>query len=229
MPPAPHIAIERAGAGTLEGEDMTTNGNEASRHYQDAVTAQMGERITNLGRRQSDLESEMRSGFRSMEASITAFTNETRTSIAALSQTLAERSRPQWQALGVALTFAAMLGALAYWPIREATNDLKASTNAISAVMVTRQEMDWRQQRSQEDRLRTEGAIVDMRANLIPRAEHERVWQNYDQRFADQQRQIDEVKQAQNSVYGARDVLMDMRERLDRLEQQRRSQSLLPP
>jgi len=197
---------------------MTTNGNDASRHYQDAITAQMGERVTNLGRRVSDIENEMRTGFRQIE-----------TSISQLTATLAERAKPQWQALGVALTFAAMIGALAYWPIREATNDLKASTTAISAAMVTRQEMDWRQARSQEDRLRTEGSIVDMRANLIPRAEHERVWQNYDQRFLDQQRQIDEVKQAQNSVYGARDVLMDMRERLDRLEQQRRLMAPVAP
>lgn len=200
----------------MTGDEMPNNGD-ASRHYQDAITAQMGERVTNLGRRVSDIEGEMRSGFRQIE-----------TSIAQLSSTLAERAKPQWQAIGVALTFAVVIGGMAYWPIREATTDLKASVASVSAIMVTRQEMDWRQARSQEDRLRTEGSIVDLRANMIPRAEHERVWSNYDQRFVDQQRQIDEVKQAQNSVYGARDVLMDMRERLDRLEQQRRAMALPP-
>ena len=44
---------------------------------------------------------------------------------------------------------------------------------------------------------------------------------NYDQRFQDQQRQVDELKQAQGSVYGARDVIMDLRQRLDRVERER--------
>lgn len=206
-----------------------SNNLEADRHYQDAMQAQLGERVTNLGRRQTDLENEMRSGFRQIETSIAAIANETRTAIGNLSQSIAERNRPQWQAIGVALTFAVVIGGMAYWPIREATARLEATSSRLEERMVTRQEMDWRQTRSQEDRLRMEGSIVDMRANLIPRAEHERVWQNYDQRFLDQQRQIDEVKQAQNSVYGARDVLMDMRERLDRLEQQRRALAPAPP
>jgi hypothetical protein len=44
-----------------------TNGNDVSRHYQDAMTAQLGERVTNLGRRQTNLESEMRSGFKQID------------------------------------------------------------------------------------------------------------------------------------------------------------------
>ncbi len=44
-----------------------TNGNDVSRHYQDAMTAQLGERVTNLGRRQTNLESEMRSGFNQID------------------------------------------------------------------------------------------------------------------------------------------------------------------
>ncbi|WP_245448242.1 hypothetical protein [Neorhizobium sp. T6_25] len=54
-----------------------------------------------------------------------------------------------------------------------------------------------------------------------PREELDRVWANYDQRFQDQQRQIDEVKTAQGSVYGQRDIILDLRERLDRVERQR--------
>lgn len=201
----------------MTGDEMPNNGD-ASRHYQDAITAQMGERVTNLGRRVSDIEGEMRSGFRQIE-----------TSIAQLSSTLAERAKPQWQAIGVALTFAVVIGGMAYWPIREATSDLKASVATVIANMVPRQEMDWRQARSQEDRLRMETNIATVRGDQVPRAELDRVWQNYDQRLIDHQRQLDEVKQAQNSVYGARDVLMDMRERLDRLEQQRRAMALPVP
>ena len=54
-----------------------------------------------------------------------------------------------------------------------------------------------------------------------PRQEHERVWAGYDELVANIQRQINEVKQAQGSVYGQRDIILDLRERLDRIERQR--------
>src|ERR1044072_150263 len=101
----------------MDGNDDMPNGVADHRNYTDAVTAQLGERVTNLGRRQTDLEAEMRAGFKAMENGMTTLASEMRTSVAALSSNLAERSRPQWQALGVALTFAAILGGLAYWPI----------------------------------------------------------------------------------------------------------------
>jgi len=202
-------------------EDMT-NGD-ASRHYQDAMTAQLGERVTNLGRRQTDLESEMRSGFKQIESSVASLSAEMRNSVAALSANIAERNKPQWQALGVALTFCTILGGLAYWPINAATTDLKAAVASMADKMVTRQEMDQRTERGVEDRARTDMAVKDLRDAQVPREELVRVWDNYDQRFTDQQRQIDEVKTAQGSVYGQRDVILDLRERLDRVERQRLS------
>lgn len=51
------------------------------------------------------------------------------------------------------------------------------------------------------------------------------MWVSYDQHFIDQQRQIDEVKQAQGSVYGQCDIILDLRDRLDRIERQRLSDS----
>lgn len=206
----------------MAGNEEMANEN-VHRQYTDAVTAQLGERVTNLGRRQTDLEAEMRASFKSVETAVASLANETRSSIAALSTNLAERNKPQWQALGVALTFAAMLGGLAYLPIREATGDLKTAVGMLSERMISRQEMDWRQARSAEDRGRMETAIVDLRGSQVPRAELERVWAGFDQRFTDHQRQLDDVKQAQGSVYGARDVLLDLRERVDRMERQRLS------
>jgi len=143
-------------------DDMSNN-NDAHRVYTDAITAQLGERVTNLGRRQTDLETEVRSGFKNIDTAVTSLANETRASIAALSTNLAERNKPQWQALGVALTFAAMLGGLAYLPIREATSDLKASVNILADKMVTQQELEWRTARSAEDRARTDAAVKDLR------------------------------------------------------------------
>lgn len=197
------------------------NGND-HRIYTDAVTAQLGERVTNLGRRQTDLESEMRAGFKAMEAAVTGLANETRTSIAALSTNLAERNKPQWQALGVALTFAAMLGGLAYLPIREATSDLKAGVSMLSERMVTRQEMDWRQARGTEDRARMENSVKEVRDAQVPRAELDRVFSGFVQQFADHQRQIDELKQTQAGVYGPRDALFDLKKEIERLRDRSR-------
>ena len=60
--------------------------------------------------------------------------------------------------------------------------------------MVTRQEMEWRQQRSSEDRLRMEAEVKDLRDAQVPRPELERAFAGYDQRFKDQQRQMDEQR-----------------------------------
>ncbi len=206
----------------MAGNDDMNNGNgsDVNRIYTDALTAQLGERVTNLNRRQSDLESEMRSGFKQIESSMTALSSEMRSSVAALSANLAERSRPQWQALGVALTFAAMLGGLAYLPVREATSDLKTSVAMLAERMVTQKEMEWRTARGAEDRQRSEAMIKELREEQVPRKELDRVFNSYDEQRADIQRQLDEVKQAQGSVYGARVILLDPRERIDRMERQ---------
>ena len=49
--------------------DEMTNGNDVHRFYHDALTAQLGERVTNLGRWQSYFERETRSGFKHMDIS----------------------------------------------------------------------------------------------------------------------------------------------------------------
>ncbi|CDZ52323.1 Hypothetical protein NGAL_HAMBI1189_44260 [Neorhizobium galegae bv. officinalis] len=206
----------------MAGNDEMPNGAE-HRVYSDALTAQLGERVTNLNRRQSDLENEMRSGFKQIESSMSAMSSEMRSSVAALATNMAERNKPQWQALGVALTFCTILGGLAYWPINAATTDLKSAVVTISEKMVTQKEMEWRTQRGAEDRARSEAAVKEIRDDQVPRKELDRVWANYDQRFQDQQRQIDEVKTAQGSVYGQRDIILDLRERLDRVERLRHS------
>lgn len=184
------------------------NGNDSARVYLDAVQAQLGERVTNLGRRQTDLESEMRTGFRTIEQSI-----------ASLSSNLADRNKPQWQALSVMLAFAAILGGLAYMPIREATSDLKLSVTALASATVTRQEMDWRQARGQEDRLRMESSINQVRTDQVPRAELDRTFVAYDQRFSDLQRQIDDSNTRFGSTYTLGDYISRLTERLDTLEE----------
>jgi hypothetical protein len=205
----------------MAGNDEMAN-ESVHRQYTDAVTAQLGERVTNLGRRQTDLEAEMRAGFKAMEAAVTGLANETRSSIAALSTNLAERNKPQWQALGGGTDIRCHAG----WSGISA-NSRGDERSEIRGSRFWRTEWSpgrkWTggQARSAEDRGRMETAVSDLRGAQVPRTELERVWAGFDQRFADHQRQLDDVKQAQGAVYGARDVLLDLRERIDRMERQR--------
>ncbi len=207
---------------------MAENGNDY-RHYYDAAQAQLGERVTNLGRRQTDLETEMRSGFKQMETALTGFANETRSSIAALSQNLAERNKPQWQALGVALTFAALLGGLAYMPIREATTDLKQAVSALAEKAVTREELEWRSARAAEDRSRQETAIGELRGNTVTRPEWSERNRARDQEVAELSRRVDELRADVGAVYGTRDVIQDMKAEIDRLRQWQLNDERAPP
>lgn len=184
--------------------------SDPSRIYLDAVQAQLGERVTNLGRRQTDLEAEMRTGFRQIEQSISA-----------LSSTLSDRAKPQWQALSVMLAFAAILGGLAYMPIREATSDLKIAVTALAANTVTRQEMDWRAGRGAEDRDRTEAAIKEIRAGMVYRNEWTERNLARDHEVANIQRQIDQQRSDfqtfSSSLGNGRDFIQDMKQEIARL------------
>ncbi|RWI10919.1 hypothetical protein [Mesorhizobium sp.] len=78
---------------------------------------------------------------------------------------------------------------MAYWPMRESTNDLKArntelvqsiqmlssETNktiqALAANTVSRQEMDWRADRGTEDRKRTDESVAAIRNAMVYRNE----------------------------------------------------------
>ena len=181
-------------------DDMS--GNEAHRVYTDAATAQLGERVTNLGRRQSDLETEMRSGFKNVETTMSAIANEMRSSISTLSASIAERSRTQWPviwtAAGVSFTILAALSAFVYGTLSKDQTRLDAaimknaeltqasvaklaettqeSIVSVTERMVTRQEMEYRQQRGAEDRVRMEAGIKDVRDAQVPRPEMEQQW-----------------------------------------------------
>ncbi|MEH3125583.1 hypothetical protein [Agrobacterium cavarae] len=192
---------KRGKAGEMTGTD-DMGGNEAQRLYNDAATAQLGERVTNLGRRQSDLETEMRSGFKQVENTMSAIAHEMRSSISGLSASLAERSRTQWPviwtAAGVSFTILAALSAFVYGTLSKDQTRLDAaimknaeiiqasvtklaettqqSLISMSERMVTRQEMEYRQQRGAEDRVRMEAGIKEVRDAQVPRPEMERQW-----------------------------------------------------
>lgn len=190
-----------------------------------AQYARLSERVENQGKDIVDLRSNMNTGFQSVNAAIGTLSNELRSN-----------SKTQWPviwaAAGVCFTVLATGGAFFYNSLSKGQDRLDSAVlknaemtqTALTAVvdkMVTQKELEWRTARGAEDRSRMEASVKEVREAQVPRAELERVWASQSSKDSDQQRQIDELKQAQGSVYGARDVILDLRERLDRVERQR--------
>ncbi|MBD8651463.1 hypothetical protein IFT66_10275 [Rhizobium sp. CFBP 13726] len=191
----------------------------------EAKYAQLGERVDNQSRQIAQVDSRMTQGFSEIASQIRGLVDDIRGG-----------SKTQWPVLislcAVSVSILGGLGYLALQPIKDnitqiredAKGQASGTSSALSTIvdkMVTQKEMEWRTARSAEDRARMEGSLKEVRDAQVPREELTRIWANYDQRFQDQQRQVDELKQAQGSVYGARDVIMDLRQRLDRVERER--------
>lgn len=201
---------------------MSSNGFDPMAQY-----ARLSERVENQGKDIVDLRSNMNTGFQTINTSISQLSNELRNS-----------SKTQWPviwaAAGVCFTVLATGGAFFYNSLSKGQDrlDLVVAKNAESAQsgitavvdkMVTQKEMEWRTARGAEDRARMEASIKEIREAQVPRAELERVWHSQDQMMSQLQKQIDEQKANSAAVYTPRDVLLDNRERIDRLERQRLS------
>ena len=116
---------------------------------------------------------------------------------------------------------------LEFTPVRDDISKLAASialvgANSVPATAFSDFKATYENNRitSRQDNGNRFAAIEAKFANQVPRGEHERVWASYDRRFTDIQRQVDEVKQAQGGIYGARDVLMDLKSNHQRLERE---------
>lgn len=70
----------------------------------------------------------------------------------------------------------------------------------------------------QKDLDELEGQIDRADELRVPRGEHEERWRSVDLSLANVQRQIDEIVARQGAVYGQRDVILDMQDRIDRME-----------
>lgn len=182
-------------------------------------------------------------GLQQRVSGIEAAVNNVSSQVSALATTLNDRSRTPWGILisgaGFLVTVILIVGGLAYQPIREAVSETKLDLRtmeerAVSIAAFTDFKSTYENNRiaSRNDndakfaatRADLDAKILRLESELqnqVPRGEHERVWAAQDQRFADMQRQLDELKSSQASTYGVRDVILDYRERLDRLERAR--------
>ncbi|NLS19916.1 hypothetical protein HGP16_25590 [Rhizobium sp. P40RR-XXII] len=187
---------------------MPTNGFDPMAQY-----ARLSERVENQGKDIVDLRSNMNTGFQTVNAGLSALSNEMRSS-----------SKTQWPviwaAAGVCFTVLVTIGTFFYGTLSKGQDRLDLAVAKMGETTVSQAEMKWRTDRAAEDRIRTDTAIKDLRESQVPRQELERVWQSDDQQKAQIQKQIDELKQGQANTYSARDLLLDMRERQDRLERQ---------
>ncbi len=195
----------------------------------EAQYAALGERVEGHGRRLTNLEGAVNKGFKDIETSISTLGVEFRNS-----------QRPQWQAISVALTFAGMVGALAYWPLRENQNEMKvdirdSQTSSLSVAAFVDFKNTYENNRivSRTEYLDKFNHINDriktLDDNMVPRQEHERVWQSYDKQIENLQAQVNDLKQQAGSVYNQRDLMRDVQERLDRIESdQRKSWNINP-
>lgn len=177
-----------------------------------AQWARLSERVENQGKDIIDLRSNMNTGFQNIQAGLASLTNELRGSTKTQWPVI-------WSAIGVCFVVTTAIGGLAYAPITSGMSRLDASVSALGEKVVTRQEMDWRAKRGEEDRGRTDGAVADLRVNTVSRAEWAERSRASDQQIADMSRRVDELRADVGAVYGTRDVIRDMKAEIDNLRQ----------
>lgn len=129
-------------------------------------------------------------------------------SLGGLSAKMDERSKTQWPTLiGFLMLSWSVLGGLGFFALQTVKSDM----DSFKAYYESNRLLS---------RTDSNDRFSKIETGLVSRGEHERVWLSNDQRFVDMQRQLDELKLAQGSVYGARDVIQDLKRNQDRLEEQ---------
>lgn len=188
-----------------------------------ASWARLSERVENQGKDIVDLRSNMNTGFQGVNANLAALSNELRSS--------GKTQWPViWSAIGVGVVILSGLGFMALQPIKDNTGRLEEavirvseSTQAqfakVNDAMVTQKEMEWRTQRGAEDRKRADDALADLRTMTVTRNEWSERNHARDGEIADLGRRIDELRQEVGSVYGTRDVIVDLKRELSVLRQ----------
>jgi hypothetical protein len=198
----------------------------------DAKLAALDQRVLGLERGVHDLSTQLTSRFA-----------EVGTAIAGLTAKLDERSKTPWativSAMGVVLAIVVAGGQLAKAPLDTAISRLERDTMSLSTNTVplssfgdfkgayennrvlARQELDARFARVDSQIARVEEHTRSVATDIVPRGEHEERWRSEDRDIQSMQRQVDELKTAFGGIYGARDVIIDLRGRLDRVERAR--------
>lgn len=202
--------------------------------HDDARLAALEQRVYGLER-----------GVQDLNQLFTGRIGEVSAQLSGLASKLDDRSRTPWativSAMGVVLAIVVAGGQLAKTPVDDAIQRLERDTSALGSQatplstfsdfkatyesnrLVSRQDYDARFARVDAALKALEQQTREAQSSVVPRGEHQERWRSQELAAAGLQRQIDDLKQALGSIYGARDVIMDLRERLDRVERSRPS------
>lgn len=184
--------------------------------------ARVSERVENQGREIHEIRSNMNTGFMNIQASVASLANDTRQQISSLTNTMSERNKTPWGVLISAglfiLAVVGGLGTMAIKPIMDNQVDTALDIRDIKSSTMTRAEIEWRGLRSQEDRARVEKNMDQMNDKMLPRIVWEERNHARDVEIADIKRRMDEFAVNQGSVYGQRDVILDLKRQVESLE-----------
>lgn len=164
----------------------------ANRTPDSAAFASLSQQVTNLD-----------GDYRDLKGMVITLDRKLDTSMAAISQKLDDSRQPAWQAYGVMLTAITIIGALAYWPVRENQTELRETikTLATGVVYTRRYENNMQNVKEELEKLRTEKASKDLE----------------NERTENAQRQIEELKDAVLTLT-PRAATIDLRARVQALE-----------
>lgn len=204
---------------------LNSNGNDMNNGW-DARVLQLDERVTNLRTTLSSVEQETRTGFAQVNTAISNLSNEVRTG-----------QKTQWptilMVMGLIVTVVISIGGafavVTLAPIREQVADnritSKETTMQIAAILaglpeayIPRRESENLRLRAGEDRARTEASLVELRTKTVDRNEWMERNRARDIELNDIRGRIDELVRQVGDTYGARDVILDLKGRVDALQ-----------
>jgi uncharacterized phage infection (PIP) family protein YhgE len=221
--------------------------------HHDDLGARVGvqsQRIANLEGLFADLRRDMNQQIGNVHTAISSITSKMDERFTTMAATMAERNKTQWpviwSAIGVSFAVLAYFMTQNLQPLKDnqtrfdqslvdLSNTTNSSFQAIIEKMVSRQEMDWRAARGSEDRARTDKAVDDLRAVMLPRAEwaERNLSRDHDienlradavRDVANLQRQIDlqrsDFQTFSSSLGNGRDFITDLKQEVARLRDQ---------
>lgn len=187
--------------------------------------------------RDAQFRKEMGDQTTAFKAEIASLGNTMTAQISGIAADVKKKGEIPWQAYGLLLTGAGMLFYLMYSPIQKEQADLadenREQTLAITKLVdtirdgyISRTEFEGLTARGKEQRDRQERDIQELRSDvkgIVSRDEHAERARTIDSRFIDIQRQLDEVKRSQGETYTARDAIMDLKDQVKALQDERRA------
>lgn len=187
--------------------------------------AALDERVTNLRSSFQSLEHSTAAGFGRLDAKL----NEMSAAIATGQQTPWAKI---WPGVSIGVIVIGMIVAMLYWPIRGDQSRLEGSVGKVADALanaikegpdtyVPRREIETARVRAAEDRVNTLASITDLREAALPRNEWMLRNATVDREFEDVRRTLEQLRSDFGGTYSLRDALVDLKARLERIEQGR--------